>query len=93
MGESKEVDNLIWGYGVELRVSAKRRKNIANYLTPPDGADLMVIREDYGDNLAVIPLDMLLDLAKGDEDGVPTEKLKQFADKIQKLAEKYEQSD
>lgn len=51
------------------RVQAKRRASIAQYLSPPDGADVTVIREDRGESLAVVPWSLFLDLvrAKSDE--------------------------
>jgi hypothetical protein len=63
LGEAEGVD-LVLGLQGEWRVQAKRRKSVAKYLTPPEGADLTVIREDYGDALAVLPFDVLLDLLK-----------------------------
>jgi len=42
-----------------------RRRSVASYLSPPDGADLTIIREDYAEALAVVPLDRLLDLLTG----------------------------
>jgi Holliday junction resolvase len=63
LGESKNVD-LVLGPQHEWRIQAKRRKKIAQYLQPPEGADVTVIREDYGDALAVLPFHVLLDLLK-----------------------------
>jgi hypothetical protein len=40
---------------------SKRRKTIASYLTC-ENADVVVTREDRGENLAIVPLDILLDL-------------------------------
>ena len=63
LGESKEVDLVIESEeGERWRVQAKRRGSIAQYLPPPDGADVTVIREDYGDSLTVLPLGVFLDL-------------------------------
>lgn len=45
------------------RVQCKRRASIAKYLTT-DGADVVVAREDRGESLAIVPLNMLLDLLK-----------------------------
>lgn len=68
LGECEAVDVLIRCPDADcVRVQAKRRKKIAAYLTPPDGADITVIREDYGDALAVVPLPMLLRLLRGKE--------------------------
>jgi hypothetical protein len=63
LGEAKECDVLAEApSGRRLRIQAKRRKRIANYLQPPAGTDCLVIREDRGDNLAVVPLDVLFRL-------------------------------
>jgi len=71
LGETEETDVLLRPFGTMLdeylRVQCKRRKSIAQYLTC-DSADIVVVREDYGDNLAVVPLDMLLDLLKNADD-------------------------
>jgi Holliday junction resolvase len=61
LGESKNVD-VVMGAQDEWRIQAKRRKKIAQYLQPPEGADVTVIREDYGQSLAVLPFETLLDL-------------------------------
>jgi Holliday junction resolvase len=69
LGEVEECDVLIQRHDEavdELRIQAKRRKRIAQYLQPPDGTDAVVVREDRGENLAVLPLPMLLDLLTGD---------------------------
>ena len=63
LGEAEECDVLIRRRDASpVRVQAKRRKTIAQYLQPPEGADVVVTREDRGDSLAVVPLDLLLDL-------------------------------
>jgi Holliday junction resolvase len=68
LGEAEECDVLIRGTEAMItdavRVQAKRRKNIAQYLTPPEGADVNVVRENYGDSLAVVPLSMFLELLR-----------------------------
>lgn len=62
LSEHRECDvRLTAPDGTELTVQAKRRKNVASYLTC-ENTDLVVTREDRGENLAVIPLSMLLDL-------------------------------
>jgi Holliday junction resolvase len=69
LGEVKECDVLIRGEDHELdrlRVQAKRRASIASYLNPPEGTDAVVVREDRGENLVVLPLSDLLELARGD---------------------------
>lgn len=66
LGEGKECDVLIRGREAEVldavRVQAKRRKSVAKYLNPPEDADVTVIREDRGQSLAVVPLELFLDL-------------------------------
>ena len=68
LGEAEECDVLIRGRDDmvtdAVRIQAKRRKSIAQYLPPPDGADVTVIREDRGDSLAVVPFDLFLDLLR-----------------------------
>jgi hypothetical protein len=66
LGEVEACDCLVSGCESDamdaLRIQAKRRKTIASYLEPPEGTDAVVIREDRGDNLVVLPLETLLDL-------------------------------
>lgn len=66
LGEARTCDVLVGGSGSEvmdaLRIQAKRRKTIASYLEPPEGTDAVVVREDRGENLAVVPLDVLFRL-------------------------------
>jgi Holliday junction resolvase len=61
LGESEGVD-LVLGLQGEWRIQAKRRKSVANYLTPPEGADVTIIREDRADSLVVMPLGTFFDL-------------------------------
>ena len=66
LGEAEDVDVVVEAPdGTRWRAQCKRRKSIAKYLSPPDGADLTIIREDYGEALAVVPLPRLLDLLSG----------------------------
>jgi Holliday junction resolvase len=63
LGEAEAVDVLIrTPDGTPWRVQAKRRKAVAQYLTPPDGADVTMVRADYADTLVVVPLDLFFDL-------------------------------
>ena len=63
LGEAEAVDVLVTAPdGTRWRAQCKRRKSVASYLNPPDGADLTIIREDHGEALAVLPWDRLLDL-------------------------------
>jgi hypothetical protein len=68
LGEAEECDVLIRHPEANVsdctRVQAKRRKSIAKYLPPPEGADITVIREDRGESLAVVPLDDYLELLR-----------------------------
>jgi len=65
LGESKNVD-LALGLQGEWRVQAKRRKSIAQYLKPPEGADVVAVREDRGEPLVVLPFSDFLDLIRPD---------------------------
>ena len=49
--------------GTAWTVQAKRRKTVAGYLTE-ENADVVVTREDRGENLVVMPLDRFLSLLK-----------------------------
>lgn len=66
LGEGEKCDVLIRGRDEmvldALRIQAKRRSNIGSYLEVPDDADVTVVREDYGESLAVVPWTMFLDL-------------------------------
>jgi Holliday junction resolvase len=57
----EEVDLLVEG---GLKVQAKRRASVAQYLSPPDGAHLTIVREDRADALAVLPLPLLVRLLR-----------------------------
>jgi Holliday junction resolvase len=72
LGETEETDVLIRHPEATVmdatRVQCKRRKSVAQYLTCED-ADVVVTREDHGENLAVVPLGHYLDLLRhADED-------------------------
>jgi len=56
---TKSVDLLVEG---ELKIQAKRRASVAQYLTPPEGAHMTIVREDRAEALAVLPLDLLIRL-------------------------------
>lgn len=56
---SSDVDLLVEG---RLRIQAKRRKSVAAYLKPPEGAHVAAIREDRGEALAVLPLPLFIRL-------------------------------
>ena len=61
LGEAAAVDVALGSQG-EWTVQAKRRKSIAGYLTPPEGCDVVAVREDRGESLVVLPYDRFLDL-------------------------------
>ena len=60
LGHAEAVDLTIGAWTVQ----AKRRKSIAQYLTAPEGADVVAVREDYGEPLVVLPFEAFLDLLK-----------------------------
>jgi Holliday junction resolvase len=68
LGEVKACDVLVRGRDADvmdgLRIQAKRRKSIASYLEPPEGTDMVVVREDRADNLVVLPFKDFLDLLR-----------------------------
>ncbi len=66
LGEHKNCDlKLSVPDGPELTVQAKRRANVGGYLTD-EHVDLVAVREDRGPSLAVVPLDLFLDLLQRD---------------------------
>lgn len=52
---TSDVDVLVEG---RLKLQAKRRAAVAGYMKPPTGAHVAVIREDRGEALAIVPLDL-----------------------------------
>lgn len=71
LGEHEECDvRITTGGGTTWTVQAKRRKTVADYLTCED-ADVVVTREDRGENLAIVPLDLFLDLLLSGQTGTP----------------------
>ncbi|MEX0822686.1 MAG: hypothetical protein WD021_11105 [Rhodothermales bacterium] len=54
-GCTSDVDLLVEG---RLKVQAKRRKTIAKYLKPPEGAHVAIVREDRGESVVTIPLEL-----------------------------------
>lgn len=62
LGETEGVD-LVFDWEAERwRVQAKRRAKLPDYVKPPEGADIVMMREDRGETLVVIPLKDFLDL-------------------------------
>jgi Holliday junction resolvase len=81
LGESDAVDVTVEAPGGKTwRAQCKRRKSVAGYLAPPEGADVTVIREDRAESLVVLPLDRFLSL------------LKRVADPLNKLLSELEES-
>lgn len=64
LGEVDECDNrAVSPLGnLTLRIQAKRRKSIAQYLYPPDGTDVVFVRENRMPSLAVLTMDRYLEL-------------------------------
>ena len=63
LGEAQEVDLVMYGSNEErVRIQAKIRAKIASYLKIPEGCDVVMVREDYGETLVVVPLDTFLDM-------------------------------
>lgn len=58
---TSDVDLLIEG---KLKAQAKRRKAIASYLKPPAGAHVSIVREDRGESLVTMPLNLFTALLK-----------------------------
>jgi len=94
LGEVEECDVLVRRDDAKvmeaLRIQAKRRKTVAQYLTC-DGADVVVTREDRGENLVVLPLDRFLSLLKETAD--PLERLLNELDDRQDLSDLLDELD
>ena len=60
-GCTSDVDLLVEG---GLKVQAKRRRSVAQYLKPPEGAHLNIVREDRAGALAVVPLSIFTRLLR-----------------------------
>lgn len=60
LGESEEVDAIVEG----VRVQAKRRKALPQYLRIPDGCDAVACREDGNEALVIMRYFDFLDLLK-----------------------------
>ena len=60
LGHAETVDLVVSG----ARVQAKRRKSLAAFLKPPEGADVAVFREDRGESYALLRYSDFLDLLK-----------------------------
>jgi len=60
LGKCEAVDVMIEG----VTIQAKRRKVLANYMQIPEGVDIVVMRQDRGESLAVVPFKKILELIK-----------------------------
>ena len=58
LGLHEEVDVLAQG---DLRIQAKRRKNIAKWLKPSEYVDAVVVREDRGESYIILRLEEFAD--------------------------------
>ena len=58
LGFHEEVDCLAEG---DLRIQAKRRKKIAEWLKPSEVVDAVVVREDRGESYIIIRLEEFVD--------------------------------
>jgi Holliday junction resolvase len=58
LGEAETVDCIL----NELRVQCKRHKEIAAKYRIPEGADMVVFREDRGETMVILPLVELMKL-------------------------------
>ena len=58
IGEKEGVDIRVEG----IRVQAKRKKQLPKWLQVPEGADVVVFREDRGSSWAMLPWDDFLEL-------------------------------
>lgn len=61
LGFTEDVDCIVAG----LRVQAKRRKKLADYLKPSINVDVQVFREDRGEPLALLRYTDLLEILAG----------------------------
>lgn len=63
LGESDDVDIVFEDRsGFKWTVQAKRRAALPSYVKPPPGAKLVMMREDRGETLVVIPLELFLEM-------------------------------
>lgn len=60
LGEADTVDNVVHINGMKLTIQAKSRKRIAEFMKPPEGADVAIIKEDRGPMLMVLPVALFL---------------------------------
>src|SRR6056297_1931351 len=64
LGETEGVDLVFTHAGRKWRVQAKRRAKIADYVKPPEGADIVMTRGDREETLVVMPFSDFIKLLK-----------------------------
>jgi len=64
LGEAETVDNVAHFSFGKLRIQAKSRKRIADFMTVPDGADCTILKADREDPLIVMDLTEFLRLVE-----------------------------
>jgi len=60
LGKSEKVDVMVG----EVTIQAKKRAKIAEYIKIPSDVDMVVIRENRGKPLAIVPFEKILRLIK-----------------------------
>jgi len=60
LGKSEKVDVMVG----EVTIQAKKRAKIAEYIKIPSDVDMVVIRENRGKPLAIVPFEKILQLIK-----------------------------
>ena len=60
LGKSEKVDIMI----ENVTIQAKKRAKIAEYIKIPDDVDMVVVRENRGKPLAIVPFEKILILIK-----------------------------
>ena len=62
IGMPEDVDNVATVNGVQLRIQAKARKRVADFMKPPPSCNAAIIKEDRGDMLIVMRVQDFIDL-------------------------------
>ena len=75
IGMPEDVDNVATVNGMQLRIQAKARKRVADFMKPPPSCNAAIIKEDRGDMLVVMKLNDFLDCiaawSQGQDPNVP----------------------
>lgn len=64
IGMHEEVDVLLRTKIGEFKIQAKRRAKVTDYVKPSEHVDMVIMREDRGEDLAVLRLSDLIKLIK-----------------------------